>query len=348
MPFYRGRDAACIRIDRRSGVSQNIIIFWIDCNRCKRSVSLFHHPLIFFFIYLITCIGSGAFHPTAVAITGSLTQHRKGLFVTIFASGGALGLALSHIIFTGWHKHLDFSTFWLMIPAVLLVLFTSLFSIPGASHQPAQSGRRYGLTELKRLFHCRELKILYFSQVCIQSIYWGTIFLLPDVLQSKGYPEWICFGCGHFAFIIGGALMMVPGGYLSDRFSARSVLLISNSLGSVIFYLFLISSQLPIFGVLLMLMIMGASLGIASPVAIALGNRIMPSRPGLVSAFLMGMVWCVAEWLGPGGGGMLTKVFSNNGPVMSLSILGVLFFGGTLLTALLPIGIEREFELDAT
>lgn len=306
----------------------------------------YHNPFYYFVLYLITCIGSGAFHPTAVAITSSLTQHRKGLFITIFASGGAIGLALSHMLFSAWYLHLQQSTVWLIIPSLLLVAFTFFQTMPGALHIPSQPGRRYGLKELKRLFSCPDLKILYFSQVCIQSIYWGTMFLLPDVLTTKGYPTWMCFGAGHFVFIMGGAFMMIPGGYLSDRYSARSVLLASNSLGCVLFYLFLLTPQLSNGAILVLLLLMGSSLGMANPVAVALGNRIMPSRPGLVSAFLMGMVWCIAEWLGPGGGGMLTKLFAENAPTMALATLGVLFFGGTVLTSLLPSTVDSEFELD--
>lgn len=328
------------------GYRKVLFISGVAATCASALLPFYHNPFYYFVLFLITCIGSGAFHPTAVAITSSLTKNRKGLFITIFASGGAIGLALSHLLFSTWYLHLHQSTLLLMIPSFLLVLFTLFQNMPGAQHEPSQPGRRYGLNALKKLFSCRELKILYFSQVCIQSIYWGTMFLLPDVLTSKGYPSWMCFGAGHFVYIMGGAFMMIPGGYLSDRYSARSVLLISNSLGCVLFYLFLLTPQLSNFVLLGLLLLMGASLGMANPVAVALGNRIMPSRPGLVSAFLMGMVWCIAEWIGPGGGGMLTKLYSENAPTMALATLGILFFGGTVLTALLPHEVDKEFELD--
>ncbi len=328
------------------GYRKLLFLFGIIATCASAFFPVYQSYLFFFFVYLVTCIGSGAFHPTAVAITSSLTQHRKGLYITIFASGGALGLALSHTIFSLWYLHFQLSTAWLIVPAIVLFMFTVMQTMPGALPQPSQPGKRYGLKALKKLFGHRELRILYFSQVCILSIYWGMIFLLPDVLTSKGYPEWVCFGAGHFVFIMGGALMMIPGGHLSDRFSARSVLLVSNMVGCVIFYLFLLTPYLSIPVALLLLSMMGASLGTANPVAVALGNKIMPSRPGLVSAFLMGMVWCVAEWIGPGGGGMLTKLFTDNAPVFALSTLGVLFCIGTAMTALLPSAVDKEFELD--
>lgn len=328
------------------GYRKPLFLFGVATAGASALLPLYQSYFYFFLLFLLTCIGSGAFHPTAVAITSGLTQNRKGLFITIFASGGALGLALSHMIFSVWYLHFRLPTAWLMLPAFVLVFYAATKTMPGALHKPTQAGRRYGLKALKKLFAYRDLRVLYLSQVCIQSIYWGTMFLLPDVLTSKGYPTWMCFGAGHFVYIIGGAFMMIPGGYLSDRFSARSVLLISNMAGCVIFYLFLLTPNLPLPSALVLLAMMGASLGTANPVAVALGNRIMPSRPGLVSAFLMGMVWCVAEWLGPGGGGLLTKLFSENAPTFALSTLGLLFCVGTAMTALLPRSVDKEFELD--
>lgn len=328
------------------GYRKQLFLFGVAATGVSSLLPLYESYFYFFLIFLLTCIGSGAFHPTAVAITSGLTQKRKGLLITIFASGGALGLALSHMIFSLWYLHFQFSTAWLILPALVLVLYTTTKTMPGASDRPAQAGRRYGFEALRKLFGYRDLRVLYFSQVCIQSIYWGMMFLLPDVLTSKGYPAWMCFGVGHFVYIIGGAFMMIPGGYLSDRFSARSVLLVSSTMGCALFYLFLLTPYLPIPAALILLALTGASLGMANPVAVALGNKIMPSRPGLVSAFLMGMVWCVAEWLGPGGGGLLTKLFSENAPTFALSTLGLLFCVGTALTALLPSTVDQEFELD--
>ena len=62
---------------------------------------------------------------------------------------------------------------------------------------------------------------------------------------------------------------------------------------------------LPVLHLLTMLFFLGATLGAINPIALALGNRMAPHHPGAVSAFLMGMVWCVSEGLGQAGGGLL-------------------------------------------
>jgi FSR family fosmidomycin resistance protein-like MFS transporter len=303
----------------------------------------FNYSILFGF-YLLTCIGSGAFHPSAVAITSSLTQNRKGLFVTIFASGGAFGLALSHLIFSTFYDYGKTTIAYLMIPSLMLMLYVLLTKVPGTFSMPALPGKNYGFQDLKKLFQCRELLTLYFFQICNQSIVWGLIFLLPDILQSKGYDPWISFGAGHFCLIVGGACMMVPGGYLSDKYSAKVVLLFSNLFGMVLFYIFLFISLLPATGVLSLLFALGAALNIATPVAVAFGNKLMPSRPGLVSAFLMGMVWCVSEGIGPGGGGLLTKVFVEDAPTKAMAIIGIFFIFGKMFIYLLPREVEKPVE----
>lgn len=301
---------------------------------------------ILFGFYLITCLGSGAFHPSAVAITSSLTHNRKGLFVTIFASGGAFGLALSHFIFSTLYSFGKETIAYLMIPSFTLMFYVLLTKLSGTFTMKALPGRRYGFQEMRKLFQCRELLFLYFFQVCNQSIAWGLTFLLPDILIAKGYDSWIAFGGGHFCLVIGGACMMVPGGYLSDKYSAKSVLAVSNLFGMLLLYLFLFVSHLPATGVLVLLFALGAALNVATPVAVALGNKIMPSRPGLVSAFLMGMVWCIAEGLGPGGGGILTKLFVENAPVKAMAIIGIFFFFAKASIYFLPRIIEKQFEID--
>lgn len=59
----------------------------------------------------------------------------------------------------------------------------------------------------------------------------------------------------------------------------------------------------------------------------------------------MGLVWAVAEFLGPGGGGLLTKLFSDDAAANALSIIGLLFITGLGLAASLP---QEEAALPAT
>lgn len=280
-----------------------------------------------FFLLLLTCIGSGAFHPSAVSLVGSLTSTRKSLYISIFASGGSLGMALSQTVFFQIHRELQGNTILLFLPHLFLVILLFLCGYMQKEKVISEGSKRAGfaLSLFGQYFKNRALRMLYIVQVCNQTICWATIFLLPDVLSSRGYDEKISFGGGHMAFILGGALAMIPSGYLADHLSERKIILIATGLGVCFYFAFLSLPFLPNVELLILLFLTGASLGIVQPIAVALGNELGKENPGLVSAFTMGMVWCVSETIGLGSSGFLTKIFSDDAPAKALMLLGALF-----------------------
>lgn len=300
-----------------------------------------------FILYMITCIGSGAFHPSAVGLMGTLSESRKGLLIAIFTSGGALGLACSQIIFAKFHSLFAGNTIFLAIPTVAVIIWLAFYKLANPVKKVPVPKKHIDLKGFFSLFKNRNISLLYFAQLCNQSLAWGLIFLLPDVLVSRGHESWICFGGGHMCFILGGALMMVPSGLLADKYSFKSMILISSFLGMIFFYTFLYFQFLPSSVIIAVLFLMGASIQIINPMIIAYGNKLLPDQPGLVSGFLMGLAWCVSEGIGMGGGGLLTKLFTDDAPAKALSILGVLFLVGMGITRMLPgkAPLEQAQEL---
>lgn len=281
------------------------------------------------FCYLLTCIGSGAFHPSAASVIGSLSLERKGLWITFFASGGALGLAMSQIIFAKSYAILGGHTAWISLPALLLFLLGLRWSSPMAHSSAPRT--KWSLAQMRALFQNRALLTLYCNQVCNQTVFWGLLFLLPDILLSRGCESWIVYGGGHLFLVLGGAFMMIPAGWLADRYSSKAVLVASSLVSSLLYVYFLLSPAMAPAGILGLLFLLGAALGLVSPVGIAYGHRLSPENSGLVSGMLMGMVWCISELVGPGAGGLFTKLFILDAPVkaallMGLGLLGSLFF----------------------
>lgn len=278
-------------------------------------------------LFMMTCIGSGAFHPTAVSLIGSLTSRQKGLYISIFSSGGALGMALSQMIFTQTHTYFNGNTLLLIIPSILIifVLIACGYFKKTAREEGSSQHASFNLQMFRDYFKDIPLRRLYIAQVCNQTIFWGTIFLLPDVLVTRGYEPSIAYGGGHFAFIIGSAFMMIPSGYLADRFSPRSVILVCSLSGMIFFYTLLFIPFLSPFYLIPLLAVAGSFLGVVQPVAVALGNELGKKNPGMVSAFTMGLVWCVSETIGPAGSGLLSKLFVEDAPAKSLMVFGLLF-----------------------
>jgi MFS transporter, FSR family, fosmidomycin resistance protein len=294
-----------------------------------------HSYVVYFLLYLMTCLGSGSFHPSAVSLMGALSEKRKGVFITLFATGGSLGLATSQIIFSTTYRYFDGNVLILALPSLLLAILVLFHAFPQPKVAPCR--KSLGFKAFGEFFKRKDLRALYISQVCNQGTLWAITFMLPDILLSRGYEPWICYGGGHMCFMFGIMSMMIPAGYLADKYSAKHVILYSSVAGFAFLYYFLLTPDLPAAGAMGLLFSLGATLGLVNPVALAFGARLVPNNPGMISAFLMGMVWCAAEVIGPAGSGILADIFANeNAPSQALLVLGMLLPVGIYASQLLP------------
>ncbi|CDR34475.1 MFS transporter [Criblamydia sequanensis] len=289
--------------------------------------------MLLFFV----CVASGAFHTAASGLLGSLTQDRKGLFITFFAAGGALGLSFSQLVYTKIFEAGSEKTLFLALP-LFLILGLILAYLKDSNPAKTQDGKAkfFNLADLKLFFKNKRLRLLYILQVTNQTVVWAFIFLLPDLLRDRGYPEWLTFGGGHLIAILGGAIMMIPSGYLSDKKSPRAVLLSATCIGASLFYCFIFLKHLTLIALIPLIFLMGAFLNLVNPLSISYGLKSFPEKPGLVSAVLMGLVWIIAEGIGQGGGGLLTKLFSEDSAAKALSLIGFLFIPAIASAFLLP------------
>lgn len=297
---------------------------------------------VLFIIFLIICTGSGAFHPAAMGLVSRLSEKNKSFYVTHFAAFGSLGLATSQIVYAYLYGALDGNTLYIALPTIAVILFSlqKRWVVTPKRIQGEAPAPHFKL--FFEFFKRKEMRSLYLSQVCNQTILWSTIFLLPDVLKSRGYSDWVVFGGGHFIFIMGGVCLLMPSGLLADRFSSRSVIVSACAFGGLLLYSFLAFPQLSDMATLSILFCLGASLSIVNPVSVALGHRFAPDHPGMVSAYLMGCVWCVSEFLGPGGGGLLTKLFEEDAPARALMVIGLLSIAGFYFANTLPAETREE------
>lgn len=301
---------------------------------------------LLFVLYLITCIGSGAFHPSAVSIISNLTATQKSFFISIFAASGAFGIASSQLVFSNTFMFLHGHTLALGIPSMLLVLFMSryLISAPTSSLKPSEGH----LSLFYQFFKKKALRNLYITSVCNQALFWGLIFLLPDALKAKGYESWMYLGGGHLFLILGAGCMLVPAGLLADRISPRAVILCAIMLAITSLYTFLFIPELPPMAACGLLFSVGASIGLVNPVCVAFGNELMPDHPGVVNACLMGLVWCVAEGIGQTGGGLLTTLFDSAASVKALMLLGALAFPEFVAAYALPKEAKEVETIELT
>lgn len=290
-------------------------------------------------LFWLVCLGSGAFHPAAIGMVGRLNETRRATYITIFAMFGALGLAVSQVTYAWAYLLTGANTLYLAIPAVMLVLFSLNRSVLPAGDNIKK--KRVPFSAFLKFFNHRSLRLLYISQVTNQALAWGFIFLLPDLLKSRGYEPWLVYGGGHMAYVLGGVFLLIPSGYIADKYSSKSVIWISSLIGTLTLYAMLFFPELEESQIVPLLFATGAAIAVVNPVSVSLGNKLSPSNPGMVSAFLMGCVWCVAEFLGPGGGSLLTKLFDEDAYARALMLLGLLSFVGIFAAYSLPVESEE-------
>lgn len=276
---------------------------------CGTSGWLF--PLIF-----LTYMGSGAFHPAAAGLAGSLSPQYKSLYVSIFASGGALGLSCGQLGFFFAYEHLGMAIALLMVPSFVIAGVIALSCLPKNSTTPATSTTLLPAPSMWSLFKHPQLAWLYVLLVSNTTLYFSIMFLLPDLLLERKAPEWVCYGGGHLAMVLGACVAMVPFGYLADRLGARVVFICLSAGGFMVFHLFLMQEQLSTPIILALLSITGMLFGSLHPIGVGQAGHCLPQYPGLVSAFAMGLVWCLSESIGPITS-VLTYVFTPETAVSS-------------------------------
>jgi FSR family fosmidomycin resistance protein-like MFS transporter len=324
------------------GFRKKLIIAGLCLSSMCGLISYTENYFLLFILFQMTCLGSGAFHPSAVGLVGSLSKNHKGVFITLFIMGGAIGFALSQILFKFFYSHFDGNTAFLMIPSAIIAFSIALYPLTESNSKTSK--KPITLKSILALFKTKHMSCLYFTQICNQIIGWAVIFLLPDILLSRGFDSWISFGGGHLSFVLGGAFIMVPAGLIADKFSYKTVIITALTSGSIFFYTFLKFPFISNSTLLILLFLMGASIMVINPLVIAFGNKLYPKEPGRVSGFLMGFSWCIANPIGQAGGGLLTKLFTEDAGAKALSILGIFFLIGLAISVLLPAKDSFEFE----
>jgi FSR family fosmidomycin resistance protein-like MFS transporter len=272
------------------------------------------NPLACFFLVQLTYIGSAFFHPAAGALTIVLCDKRRSFFLGIFAASGALGLSLGQTVFYYVYETFYGHTLILALPALLLVCLNS--SRTAQDLNLAKSRTPFKFRDIVTLMSNRHFQYLYVSAVGVSIAVWSTVFLLPDLLSSQLCPDWVTFGGGHAAFMLGGAILTIFFGRLGDHFGPRPISLCTLSVSIAAFFLLLSLYQAESSTTLMLLFLAGGTLTSYTALALSLGNQLVAGQPGLVSTCLMGMAWIVAEGIGPLAAGFLATYL---GPAGSLA-----------------------------
>ncbi len=282
-------------------------------------------------LFFLTCVGSSAFHPTAVGLVSSVKKMNRTVLIAIFHTSGLLGLGISQALFSHLlekHPALPLTLIWL--PVVLAI---ALFITRNSRNEEIRSQEEAQKVTLHRekvsmmvfldFLQRSELRKLYVLLLCNQIMAWSFLFLLPDFLLEKGASHSFAYGGGHFIYVFGSACACVPLGILAKRLNTPLVVFITYVLSILALSSILCVSAATPTLLSICLIAMGGSIGAIAPLALAIGNDLEPHRSATISAFLMGFVWIFSEGIGYSLSAYIATCFSTNQATNALSVMGL-------------------------
>ncbi|HSX12441.1 MAG TPA: MFS transporter [Rhabdochlamydiaceae bacterium] len=310
------------------GHRKRILVFGIVMVSSIAWITLVTHSYLIFLLMLLLMVGSGSFHPAAVGALASISSPFKGRLILLFTACGAIGMAVSQVVFTNLVNSTGHAL-WLLIPLLLLAFVVLTHSFPSMTMQNQMNFRNFFVQIAE---HKKPLLLLYFSQISSYAVNLTFVFMLPDILRMKNCHPWLQFGGGHMSFVSGSILSMFVFGLVGHKWGYKRLLILSNICACLFLLIFLFFPvQSPLF-VSALLILIGGFLCLINPMVVSWGNQIVPHSPSTISALLMGFAWCFSN-LGPVIAGCLAKTTAH---IISMAAISILLLISLVLFFLIP------------
>ncbi len=240
-------------------------------------------------LIMVTLGGAGvaAFHPQATANATAGLDSGRGRAMAIFISAGTLGLGIGPVYFSVLTENLGLANAWIgALPGVVATAVLLVFLRFPMANRPKM---QFDWPALHAVW--KPLTILYFL-VFIRSIvqvsFAQFLPLYLNLQRKYTLPEASYLTSAYLLF---GALGGFLGGNMADRFGGRQVIIWSMA-GSVPFLIAFVFTQGWIS--IASLLVGGTILLFTIPVNVVMGQELVPSQAGTVSALMMGFSWGLA------------------------------------------------------
>jgi FSR family fosmidomycin resistance protein-like MFS transporter len=281
-------------------------------------------------ILMIGGLGTAAFHPPAAALAHRLGGRYSGLAMSVYITGGSLGLSLGPLVFAPFVER--FGVTWtplLAIPA-LVVVASFATSVPPFTLNAAGGGG--GLRSLRPF--AKPLTLLY-SIVVLRTLTSLSIATFAPVLLTRRGVAVGAAGSIVAAYLFASGIGGFLGGPLADRFGARRVIILSLLL-SVPFLTAAPFVDGALFTV--MLAVGGFFLQSTLPVNVTFGQAIAPVSAATVSSLMMGFAWGTGGLSVPLVGMLADRI----GIERTLTILGCVPLLAAAAAWPLPRAVSRD------
>ena len=262
-------------------------------------------------------LGTAAFHPQASAMVSTLSGGRKGFMQAIFITFGNIGWALTPVMAIPVLQHFGLrGTPLLMIPGIIVAILLWANPVkPMRKNRAAAVPLREiikkqwkGLGRIVVIVSCRSLT------------YFGLTAFLAVYLHAQGVSLSRC-GTLLFLMLFTGALGGLAGGYLSDLFGRRAVIVVSLPLSGLLFWLFL--GHFQGIGGAVLLALAGAALLATFSVTVVAAQELISGNSGFASGLMLGFAFGIGG-LGVGLMGICAQAFGISPTLHAMVLLPVL------------------------
>jgi MFS transporter, FSR family, fosmidomycin resistance protein len=236
-------------------------------------------------------IGVALFHPAGAVLASRFAGSRPGLAMSIYANGGAVGIALAPLGISLLLSVANRQMSWVFMPLGFVTAAAALVLIPTTA-SPARPPK---LPSWRALLHrdSRSVWLVFISVILRSLVVVAVASLIVIYSTEKGWSK----SEGRLllaAFLFSCAAGGIAGGYLSDYLDRRWLMLTACFLGFVP----LVAVWYVSYGAAFVLLIVsGVILSLSTPVNIVVAQELHPQRAGAMSGIMMGLAWSVSVLL---------------------------------------------------
>jgi MFS transporter, FSR family, fosmidomycin resistance protein len=279
-------------------------------------------------------LGVAAFHPEAARKANLASGDRRTTGMSFFSIGGGIGFALAPAVtLTLVQLKGTSGLLMLLVPTILIAgLFLSrLGATPAPAHHNAGGGPSpHGRDDW------RGFGILSGATVLRSIVFYGLNTFLALYFMSRWHQTAAEASRASVVFLGTSIVGTLLGGWLADRFGRRRVMRIGFMGGTLLFALFLSTSDRT--SALALLVPLAVFLFLPTSVLVVLGQEYLPNRLGLASGVTLGLAVSVGGMCAPALGALGDR--RGMGVVVTI-LLGLLALATLQAFFLPPVGRHK-------
>jgi len=246
-------------------------------------MGLFHSFRLMVVFAALAGLGTAAFHPPASAIVHGLNPRRKAVYQSAFVAFGNLGFALAPLLLVPLFQAFGLHATVLLILPGMLAATLLYFALPRQNRQTKEpSSLAVVWAALRKA--ARELSVIL-GVISLRSVaYTGLLALLPLYFHAHKVSN-LSGSRMMTLMLFTGAIGGVTGGFISDRWGRKPLIVGSLILATPLFFGFIATKGLPS---LIFLALAGAALLSSFSVTIVAAQETIPNQKAMAAGLSLG------------------------------------------------------------